>query len=211
MNNGKVNKGHIEDFIKAKGAEMLDLIAETTLNWGKAKECIFPRLINYEWNKETLESAIALRKFGDLAVLFYLRHDDETTSIVKTELIKEMWKKDIDEVMEVAIENMRKANENPIQSFFGMTTITNKEKRYGASALLDWRVRADLEARFGEVWLVPSSIHEWIVFPIADEEEEKEKLNELIKQVNNEQLDIGEWLSDHVYRLTETGDIVSCV
>lgn len=210
MNNGKANFGKIEDFIKEKGKEMIDLIKETSLSWEEAKKVVYPRLVNYEWNKETLEDTIITRKFGDLAVLFYLKIDEETTVMVRRKMIEEIWKKEIDEVMETAIENMRKDNEKPVRKFLGMTVVTNTEKKFGASALLDWRTRASLEEEVGEAWLIPSSIHEWIILPTKDFDTNKEELNKMVKEANQEVVDVSEWLSDHVYKLTETGDIISC-
>lgn len=210
MNNGKANFGNIENFIEQKGKEMIDLIKDTTLNWEEAKKAVYPRLVNYEWNKETLEDTIVTRKFGDLAVLFYLRIDEETTVMVKRKMIDEVWKKDIDEVMEIAIENMRRNNEKPVRNFLGMTVVTNDEAKFGASALLDWRTRASLEEEVGEAWLIPSSIHEWIVFPTKDLDTSKEELNKMVKEINQKEIEVHDWLSDHVYKLTETGDIISC-
>lgn len=210
MNNGKANFGNIEDFIKEKGKEMIDLIKETSLSWEEAKKVVYPRLVNYEWNKETLEDTIITRKFGDLAVLFYLKIDEETTVMVRRKMIEEIWKKEIDEVMETAIENMRKDNKKPVRKFLGMTVVTNTEEKFGASALLDWRTRASLEEEVGEAWLIPSSIHEWIILPTKDFDTNKEELNKMVKEANQEVVDVSEWLSDHVYKLTETGDIISC-
>ena len=76
--------------------------------------------------------------------------------------------------------------------------LTNKLRQYGASVLLYPGVRAMLEKRFGEYLVIPSSIHEVLILPY-DKEMSKEKLEQMVKEVNSTDVKEDEILSDKVF------------
>lgn len=84
-----------------------------------------------------------------------------------------------------------------------MYVLHNRNGLYGASALFGQNVCnkiADLlKCNF---YLIPSSIHEWILVPEREwqgREDSLHELSEMVKTVNREQVDPEEVLSDHAY------------
>lgn len=205
MNNGISNIRDIKELEEKKGTEFMESIKEILNDWEKAKEIVYPILVNYEWNQESPNFMI--RRFDDLAVMFYLRFDEETTAKLSKDWIKANGI-DVAELFETAMENMRKDTGEPLEDFLGMPILTNRERKFGAAEILDWKVRQNIYNKFGEVYLVPSSIHEWILMPAKDVS--SEDLNRMVKEVNKAKVDEREWLSDHVYKLEESGALIPC-
>ena len=84
-----------------------------------------------------------------------------------------------------------------------MYVLHNRNGLYGASALFCQNVCdkiADLlKCNF---YLIPSSIHEWILVPEREwqgREDSLHELSEMVRTVNREQVDPEEVLSDHAY------------
>ena len=86
----------------------------------------------------------------------------------------------------------------------GMYVLTNKEKFLGANMILHSEAMKEIREKMGgDFYLIPSSIHEWILVPM--ETTSMEELNFMVKDINMSQVHKEEWLSDHVYILTEKG------
>ena len=90
-----------------------------------------------------------------------------------------------------------------------MYVLTNKEKLQGASTIL----YSDVLSTFAEkkntnLWLIPSSVHEWIIIP-DDGNMNRETLSEMIKEVNGSQLAPDEVLSDHPYYFDRLSKVLS--
>ena len=79
-----------------------------------------------------------------------------------------------------------------------MYILSNSSRLYGASALLDVKVMSDIAERFGEFYILPSSVHETIIIPEHDGMEISE-LEAMVRDVNSTQVAEDEQLSDHVY------------
>ena len=213
MINGIGSFGNVTELEERKGEKFMKKVVDTVATWEEAKNRVLPRLVNYKWNNGENNDTLLRRKFGDLAIQVYIPMDDETRVVINKTTVEVVWKKTIDEVIETAIENTRKNTGDPITDFLGMPILTNREKVYGASMLLDWRTRAIIGEKYEEgAWLIPSSIHEWIILPKNKNREEKvqiEELTEMIKEVNEKQVEEADWLSDHVYEITNEGEVIS--
>lgn len=86
-----------------------------------------------------------------------------------------------------------------------MYVVTNKKKFYGASAILCEKTYEILSNALGEKFIIlPSSIHECIAIPYADESEQQ-GLIDMVMEVNATQVDIEERLSDQIYICDRTG------
>lgn len=79
-----------------------------------------------------------------------------------------------------------------------MYVATNIRRLYGASAMLDSRAMRNFANRYGDFYIIPSSVHELILIPVDKESDEK-RLGEIVKEVNDTQVAYDEILSDSVY------------
>lgn len=94
------------------------------------------------------------------------------------------------------------------RSDVSMYVLTNRLKLNGASCILYQDVLADFAKEQGrDLYILPSSIHEVILIPAYSIVSEDELTN-MVQEVNEEEVDAGDQLSDHIYifRL-ETGQI----
>lgn len=91
----------------------------------------------------------------------------------------------------------------------GMYVLSNFTRMYGAAAILYEGVLDKCAKTLGaNLFILPSSVHEVILIP--DEGQiTKEKLQEMVKEVNETQIEPQEFLSDSVYYFsTKTGGVV---
>ena len=77
--------------------------------------------------------------------------------------------------------------------------LTNVEKQYGASMITQLEVLNKLEQLFPEgFYVLPSSVHEVLIVPDNGEMEPK-MLGEMVREVNKNEVERQEVLSDRVY------------
>lgn len=83
---------------------------------------------------------------------------------------------------------------------FGMPILSNKSHVRGAASMLFDSVieKAKEELGLEKMILIPSSIHEVLLFPYEDEEGLK-KISSFVKEVNETEVEPEEWLSDRAY------------
>jgi hypothetical protein len=90
----------------------------------------------------------------------------------------------------------------------GMYILTNQEGNFGAAELLRRDILCDIADRLqSDIIILPSSIHELIVIP--DENGDNEELARMVKEINITQVAVDEVLSDHVYRYERENKAVS--
>ena len=84
----------------------------------------------------------------------------------------------------------------------GMFILTNKNKVNGAGMVLDKHMMKSVIEKVGEnFYMLPSSIHEWIIVP-DKMEMNTEDLETMVREVNATQLQEEEILGNHVYHYT---------
>lgn len=82
----------------------------------------------------------------------------------------------------------------------GMYVITNKSKMHGAAAILqDEVLRAGANICGGSYYLLPSSVHEFMMIP-GSMVDDPGFLKEMVKEVNRTEVDPVDVLSNNVYR-----------
>ena len=126
-----------------------------------------------------------------------------------------------DEIFKVAIENMENdalmldleevifgfgKSENLLENVLeyekaeekeSMVCVTNAEKMLGASYILLEKVQKKLESLFPKgYYLLPSSIHEFIIMPMTGD---PEYLKEMVRDINQDQVEPEDRLSDDIY------------
>ena len=183
-------------------------------NFEEVKDRIAYRLINAERNKELLEQ-IPHILFMDLAICFYYAFYQEELGegmILIHNSHMEMWGTNHKELMKLAEENTGRmlppsfvSMKTLLREIFeestdpGLYVLTNEKKCQGAAVLLYPHVLEEASEKLGgSFFVLPSSIHEVILFKESGHENTK-GLKEMIKEANDTQVATEEILSDYPY------------
>ena len=197
-------------------------------DYSKVKKNLSIKLVNASYNEELLKDVPHLR-FHDLAVICHALYQDkeagQASVMVRNSHIV-MWGVGPEEVMLTALENaariapadmvsitqyMRQMlhgrEDKECEEWFdymendprNMYVLSNKYKKYGAAVIMYKGLLEQIgEGLQRDYVIIPSSVHEVLIMPWFDEIGLKE-LDDMVKEVNNTQLEPGEVLSDHVY------------
>lgn len=80
-----------------------------------------------------------------------------------------------------------------------MYILTNQEKYYGAACMLYPELLSSIAEKFeSDLYILPSSIHECIIMPVSGWYT-KEELSEMVREINDKEVDDVEILADHAY------------
>ena len=186
----------------------------------QVKDHIIYRLINAVENKDFLKDVPHIL-YLDLAICFaayYEQADGTAYSVTIHEDHAKMWGVTAEQLLEYArvntprlypersdsIVNVIRENFNDLAESYledcPMVVLTNKSKCNGAAVILYPDVMSRLSEQMGngDIILLPSSIHEWILLP-ADDDTEMDYLRNMVQQVNQSCVEREEVLSDKVY------------
>lgn len=217
--------------------DMPDVDLSGFRNWEIVHADIYPKLINAEQNKELLEK-IPHRNFMDLAVVYYAIARDYAREDIGTILIlnghMEIWGQEEENLYQTAMMNMRADGgadfvtlESVVKHILrgitlpddeskdlrrkNMYILTNHRRRFGAAEILDKKTLRTIADQIGDRFIVlPSSVHETIVLP-PKEEAEYGRLADMVREVNDTQVDVEERLSDHVYVYSRDEEMLKIV
>jgi hypothetical protein len=201
---------------------------EYFMQWDNVKGKVYSKLINAGMNRELLD-LVPHRVVMDLAEVYYVKceHIDELNTGGIIQIYNEhsrQWGVSEDDLNRTAHENMEQDNmlcrsiSDIIKEILGigsnddnsednylesgiqkMYVITNSGKKYGASELLRTDIFCDIADKLhDDIIILPSSIHEIIIIPAGLGR--VEELAELVKEVNDTEVELDEILSYHVYR-----------
>ena len=187
----------VEAFLERKCP---DVDLSLLYDWNSAKPYLQKRLVNYELNKEFLLGK-PYAKYGDLAVYFVVCYEDSENaySLPISDRFLDVWKVTVAELYNSA--NIR---ETVVTNCAGMTILSNESIQYGAINILDFNALVDLTKQNGSIYLIPSSIHEWIVVPDKWINGDEDALSEMIDAVNSFCLSDDERLGSHPYYFDAT-------
>ena len=201
---------------------MTDTLMKVTESGSFAKERVFLKLVNRSMNEERLKDMPFL-PFLDLAAVLYIELQKNADGGMTCDVTKSMlkaWGIPERELFATALRNTRNAKPRVIRPLVEMTAemsgkdpeafpeaweardvltvMTNKGAYFGAAAILYPDTPDELRKRFpGDLFVIPSSIHELILVPA--EEREREELTEMLRQVNDAVLSPAEILGTEVY------------
>lgn len=206
-------------------------------NWETVHGDIYPKLVNAEQNKELLEK-IPHRNFMDLAVVYYAVARNQAQEDIGTILIynghMEIWGQEEENLYQTAMRNMRTDGEADFVTLESvvkhilrgitlpdeerkdlrsknMYILTNHQRRFGAAEILDKKTLRTIADQIGDRFIVlPSSVHETIVLP-PKEEAEYGRLADMVREVNDTQVDVEERLSYHVYVYSRDEEMLKIV
>lgn len=200
----------------------------TFTDFDAVKNRICYKLVNTASNKKLLED-VPHRELFDLSIVYYVMvsvEDGATGSILIHNNHLSFWDVTENDLYEYASINTSKLLPAGIKSMFDtlsemvdmedlpdtgdfMYVLTNKEKLQGASTILYPDVLSTFaDRKNANLWLLPSSIHEWIII-CDDGNMNRETLSEMIQEVNSTQLAVDEILSDHPYYYNRTTKVLS--
>lgn len=162
--------------------------------------------------KESREDIVKCKtEFEGIEKYLFLRMEALNDAIYSTKISKNILKNvDVDEseAWETAENNVRKETEIIQLSSFPMSAeecdmfmISNKSRFRGASAVLNKKVMeafANL-VNTKKIMVLPSSIHEMILIPYHDCEYDIESCSEIVKLVNENEVELTEQLTDRAY------------
>jgi len=218
--------------LAAEAAAILNTPAPAGMGWylfedfESLRDRVIFRLINREMNREWL-SDLPGRPFLDLYVSYGLLFPEEGLEGM-TPIRKNMaddWGVTEETLYELAMKNTKRLLPPRFRTFSdifagdpeycdaddsgGIFIITNCRAFYGASVVLFPEVLTALQSiaqKFGgDIFLIPSSIHEWIVFI---DEKLREGVREIIATVNLTSVAREDILGSELYRLSgATGEL----
>ena len=189
-------------------------------DFSQVKGRIFHKVINYEKNLELLKDVPYFR-WHDLAVVFY--YEMEEASFGKASILLHnshlaMWGQSADGIYRIAQQNMKQKMPElliPMQKLINelreegmeikepevkLYILTNREKMFGASAMLYSEKIKELADSFGsDLLILPSSTHEVMLLP-DDSDHKYDFYKEMVYAVNTTQVDPEEILSFNLYR-----------
>ena len=190
-------------------------------DYNKAKERIVMKLINAKKNEQLLKKVPHILIY-DLAIVFLCSVSDfmneYATILIHNQHIK-MWNISLEDLYEVAKDNSPRilaprldnlhdvfayiTDESlPFLEALNMHILTNYLKIHGATCMVYPGLLEEIAEVFeDDLIIIPSSIHETLVFPKENlpDEYSIEHLNDMIQEVNETQLTDDEILSDHIY------------
>lgn len=213
----------IEAAMKGMNVNIKDI-----LNPDYAQDRIVLQLVNTRQNEKML-SNLPHREFLDLSVIYRIVIDSEpeiVSSVINNECAREIGLTEA-QLFRAAIRNtkrifplvikhmyellmeMQNEIQVPLGEDIGMPevapefpifVISNDKHCWGASALLYEEALYELSEKIGsDLYVIPSSIHELIVF-CADYVAQPEDIASFVAEINKEAVPINERLSNQVYR-----------
>lgn len=220
----------MEDIIRLykENANTIDFDMSQFIDYFLAKANLRGRLVNTAKNKVLLQD-LPHRDFLDLSLVYYVEisgSDKGIGSILVHNNHMEQWCVCEEELYQAVMENMENLDQGVIQNLMQLIArmagleeipcglkngnspdlyvLSNKEKRDGAVQLLNKRMLKTAAKMFGKDFMVlPSSIHEVLLVPVTEDMEEKDyvvKFADMVREVNDTQVEDTEILSYHVYR-----------
>lgn len=197
-------------------SEMLQKI----MDWEQVKKSIYPILLSTEDNQEMFEKVVSIPML-DLSVAYIYRKemDGRYASVKINYQMLEAYGISVEELHRQALENLaddgycfRDIRSFVVEQVYGGSfetdqqrdeltedfyIYTNDSMYYGAAGILNRKqVRRFADGR--DFYILPASIHQTIFAPV-DEGKDAAFYSSIVKSINEEELDIEDKLSDHVY------------
>lgn len=196
-------------------------------SFDKAKERIMVAVINMELNHERLCNMVH-RPWQDLAIVYRYNvrpWDESPGSIMITNQLMERWNVTEEDLYQVAVENTRRQtwvsksildtmkeliSDSEIEKELAlpelcpdMYVLTSTDKFHGASAILFPELFEDFiqdnQIECTGLYILPSSIHELIVIPAVNQDDNADDLKDIVNKVNNTVMERPDILSFSVY------------
>lgn len=206
--------------------------------WDSVKPRIYAKLVNTGKNERLLRD-VPHRQFLDLSLVYYVRTDTEQEETHGSILIHyghmERWEADEDMLFGTAWDNMERTDgmlledmDDAIKQLLaaggstgdfitpGLTAsprmyiLGSKNRMNGAVQMCSPKALKKAADSIGsDFWILPSSVHELILVPLYAMEADALELAEIVRGVNDTQVQPDEILSYHVYRYRRNTETLS--
>lgn len=225
-------EGVLDNYEKNKVKRSIDM--KSFMDFEQIKGKIIFKLVNTKRNEELL-SDVPHISFLDLSIVFQClitgdMFDNATILIhnahlklwgISTNELYEIAKHNAPKLQQMEIRNMKDVlcqltfeenedmiNEDEINGETPMYVLSNKMRVYGAACILYDDILKDFASALDkDIFILPSSIHEVILLPVTGDED-YDGLKQMVKEVNETQVEPEEVLSDSVYYFEKkTGQI----
>ena len=189
----------------------------------RIREHLMFRIVNYHMNRKMLENMPHFR-FLDLAGIYYVRMDEDFVpgaTILVTYDHLDLWDLEASNIREIAMTNTMVAEPTYItdlaiflpeikkQDDISMHIMSNSSGSFGASCLAYESICKELHRKFKEdMYIIPSSVHEVLLVP-KREIPDREEVNEMIRTINDKELQPEDIQSDHVYEYLDDEEIIT--
>ena len=191
------------------------------LDFEAVKSHIYPRLINAYVHRDYLDTH-PYTEVADLAITYAVRVEENTDGITEAVIdyhLQEYWNVSTEEIHEAAMANIAKTApvfgniEDILFNHEGgavedakdidevsipLYILTTSTKCKGATMVLNTKVMESIIERFGEVYILPSSVDEVLIIPKSFGRDVTE-LAEMVRAVNESEVRPEDRLSDNVY------------
>lgn len=182
---------------------------QNLFDFNHVKEHIVYKLIRRDANEELLKK-IPYEPFLDLAVVYYIQIDNTRFGSAAIQIRNEhlrYWRVEKEEIRRLAEKNTPRIYPVQIRQIVRfMYVATNEQCSLGAAVMRypDFREKVRGMIR-GDFYILPSSIHEVILVPESFGLE-PERMQEMVKEINQTGVAPEEVLSDSVYYFDGGGD-----
>ncbi len=200
-----------------------DYLEEILSCWDKAKDLVTAQALSTSLNKEYLANKVSIQR-GDLSMIFRISLGSDTcgnSSIVITERIAKSYGVEPEEILDAALSNMEQEADLmsmndmlkqmgcpiPLRESLPLYVLSTKNRIHGAALIFSPNIQEEILKEFGNCVVLPSSIHEVLLIPEKEINEEVEFFAKMIQSVNDEEVEPEEVLSDHPYFLREVGKL----
>lgn len=175
---------------------------QNLFDFNHVKEHIVYKLIRRDANEELLKQ-IPYEPFLDLAVVYYIQIDNTRFGSAAIQIRNEhlrYWRVEKEEIRRLAGKNTPRIYPVQIQQIVRfMYVATNEQCSLGAAVMRYPDFREKVRGMIGEgFYILPSSIHEVILVPESFGME-PERMQEMVKEINQTGVAPEEVLSDSVY------------
>lgn len=193
------------------------------VNYKKIKDRIVPRLLNIERNAVYLADKV-YRKVADLAIVYSIvifEDKNGTSSATVSSQLADTWGVDAETIHEQAMQNLKKQPfffadfETSIYKRFEASVdiddldvndydlpifiLSNKNKVNGAVMVINPVCMDKIAKKIGRMYVLPSSTNEVIIIPKNGIKNEVERLRNMVRDINMNEVSDEEVLSDNVY------------
>lgn len=194
---------------------------EDIFEYDKIKDKILPRLINTAANQEYLADK-PHRDIEDLSLVYAVRMSEDSegfSEAVITNDLADMWGVTAQELHDKAMDNIAERPpvfQNIESVLFGnkenleiedvepedynmpFFVLTNQQKTKGAVMAVNPKTMDRIAAKFGDVYVIPSSVDETLIVPKSAVDDVQE-LARIVRQVNDSEVRPEDQLSNNVY------------
>lgn len=190
------------------------------MDWEKAKEQIFIAVANQKKEKELKLNKVPYRGWAGIVFFCMLRQEDEADAhfIAVDKYMARKWKRPLHDIVSQAVKNTK---ENSVmlsleevvmsllleegitmpkrQPVMPMFVFTNQTKEFGAAGVFFGDQVQRLSEQLGaNLFLLPSSVHEMILFPDYGIVSASE-LIQMVREINQQKVLEEERLSDDIF------------